>query len=165
VLLVRFCHIDTDYNIAVSPCAQAAFQLATVIVRLLVIADKTRRNATILAPGPLHIWIAGEALSSSFLSRLGSLFKVLPCRYSASTRQRSRIKQLKALQIQACVGSLQLVIQLEFPVVQRSQPHIISCSCSSAPSHSCTTYAREDRDALGAVTRIRVGLGRAKSGA
>jgi hypothetical protein len=70
--------IDPYYNIEVSPCAQAAFQLTTVIVRLLVIADKTRRNATILAPGPLHIWIAGEALSSSFLSRLGSLFKVLP---------------------------------------------------------------------------------------
>jgi hypothetical protein len=70
--------IDPYYNIEVSPCAQAAFQLTTVIVRLLVIADKTRRNATTLAPGPLHIWIPGEALSSSFLSRLGSLVKVLP---------------------------------------------------------------------------------------
>jgi hypothetical protein len=77
-LRASFCYIDPDYSIEISPYAQAAFQLATVIVRLPVIADKTRRNATILAPGPLHIWIAGEALSSSFLSRLGSLFKVLP---------------------------------------------------------------------------------------
>jgi hypothetical protein len=66
------------YSIEVSPCAQAAFQLATVIVRLLVVAEKTRKNATILATGHLHAWIAGKALSSSFLSRLGSLFKVLP---------------------------------------------------------------------------------------